>query len=348
VTFGGGGGTVAPMALHRAPLVVFAFAAACATTTYRPTEPRPVMGPGVQLDVVSIRGAAREAEVEIRTQQPTLIGPMSWSTGDRESCSATAALPLGRRPEKDVLVTVPDAFEVNGVDSVFVDLGSGREIAQRNLFLDVKVDTGDAQGCLRTPLTAAGPETLWTAERRPWALSAGLRFDTPLAPLEGTGSRISVEFRALFPVGPLRLFYGVVMGGASCRGADCPSIEFYGNDDNGGLAGLFFHIGGELGIERRIPLGRWSLSITVGGSIAEFRLGAGPEYAGGQNVGVAGPFASLTLFGPRAELIPGFAPPARRGAHGPEIFLERLTAFGRGPAESAWAVGLGWRFEATQ
>jgi hypothetical protein len=65
-------------------------------------------------------------------------------------------------------------------------------------------------------------------------------------------------------------------------------------------------------------------------------------------VGVAGPFASLTLFGPRAELIPGFTPPAHRGAHGPELIVQRLTAFGRGPTESAWAIGVGWRIEGTQ
>jgi hypothetical protein len=306
------------------------------------------MGPGVQVDVMSIRGAAHQAEVAVRTQQPTLIGPVSWSTGDRESCTATAALPIGRNVEQGALVRIPDAFEVNGSDLVLVDLGTGQEIAQRGLFLDFKVDTGAAQGCLRAPLTAAGSETLWRAERRPWALSAGLRLDTPLEPLGGTGTRVSAEFRALFPVGPIRLLYGIILGGAGCRGADCPDIESYGDDENGGIAGLFFHTGGELGIERRIAIGRWSISITAGGSIEWFRLGAPPGYSGGQNAGVAGPFASLTLFGPRAEVIPGFSPPARRGAHGPEVFGQRLTAFGRGATESAWAVGLGWRFEGTQ
>lgn len=328
--------------------MTLALAGGCGHTVYRPTEPRPEMGPGVQVDVVSIRGAAREAEVAIRTEQPTLIGPVSWSRGDRESCSSAQELPVGTHQEKDVLTRIPEDFEVNGAETVFVDLGTGLEIAQPGLFLDFKVDTQATQGCLRAPLTAAGSETLWHAERHPWALSVGLRFDTPLEPLEGTGARISVEFRALFPVGPLRLFYGVFLGGASCRGADCPALESYGDDDNGGVAGLFFHIGGEAGAERRVAIGRWSLSITVGGSIAEFHLGARPEYTGAQDVGVAGPFASLTLFGPRAEVIPGFAPPARRGAHGPELIVQRLVAFGRGPTESAWAIGLGWRVEGSQ
>jgi hypothetical protein len=322
-------------------------AGGCATTIYRPTEPRPAMGPGVQIDVVSIRGAGHQAEVEIRTQQPALIGPASWSTGDRESCSSPQALPVSQQPQADVLTPLPNAFEVNGAEVVFVALGSGRELAQPGLFLDFKVDTGAAQGCLRAPLTATGSETLWRAERRPWALSAGLRFDTPLEPLEGTGARVSAEFRALFPVGSLRLFYGVILGGASCRGADCPTVQA-GDDEDGGIAGLFFHIGGEAGIERRVPVGRWSLSFTVGGSISEFHLGAPSDYTAGKNAGVAGPFASLTLFGPRAEIIPGFAPPARRGAHGPEIIVQRLTAFGRGPSESAWALGVGWRIEGTQ
>jgi hypothetical protein len=336
------------MRTYAAALVTAALAGGCATTIYRPTEPRPLMGPGVQVDVMSIRGAAHEAEISIRTQQPTLIGPVSWSTGDRESCTSTQALPVGHRVQQDALELLPDAFVVNGADVVFVQLGGGGELAQPRLFLDIKVDTGETQGCLRAPLTAAASETLWRTDRRPWALSAGLRFDTPLEPLEGTGSRLSAEFRALFPVGSVRLFYGIILGGATCRGADCPPLESYGNDENGGIAGLFFHIGGELGIERRFAIGRWALSVTAGGSIAEFHLGAPPEYTGGQNAGVAGPFASLTLFGPRAELIPGFDPPPRRGAHGPEIFVQRLTAFGRGATESAWAIGLGWRVEGTQ
>lgn len=325
-----------------------ALACGCATTIYRPTEPRPVMGPGVLVDVMSIRGAGHEAEVSIRTQQSTLIGPVSWSAGDKESCSSPKVLPIASHPETGVTQQVPDAFVVNGVGVVFVELGTRAEMAQRGLFLDFKVDTGDVQGCLRAPLTAAGSETLWRAEARPWSLSAGLRFDTPLEPLEGAGSQLSAEFRALFPVGSVRLLYGIVIGGATCRGADCPVVESYGDDENGGIAGLFFHLGGELGIERRFPIGRWSLSLTGGGSIAWFRLGARPDYAGDTNLGVAGPFASLTLFVPRADLIPGFEPPAARGSHGPEIFVQRLTAFGRGPTESAWALGVGWRIEATQ
>jgi len=307
------------------------------------------MGPGVQVDVVSIRGAAHEAEVAIRTQQPTLIGPISWSASDKESCSSAKPLPVGQHADNGELFLIPEAFEVNGSQVVFVQLGTDMSIAQPGLFLDFKVDTSADQGCVRTPLTAAGTETLWRADRRPWALSAGLRWDTPLQPLEGTGARLSVEFRALFPVGPLRLFYGFLLGGATCRGSDCPALEVYDNgDDASGIAGLFFHIGGEAGIERRISLGRWSIAVTLGGSIEEFHLDARPEYAGGQNAGVAGPFASLTLFGPRAEVIPGFDPPARRGAHGPEVFFQRLTAFGRGPTESAWVLGFGWRVEGTQ
>jgi hypothetical protein len=310
-------------------------AAGCAATTYRPTEPRPVAGPGVQVDVMSIRGAAHEAEVAIRVQQPTLIGPVTLSTADKESCSSTEALPVGYRAQGSDFAQITDAFEVNNTDVVFVELGSGPEVARSGLFLDLKVDTSAAQGCLRTPLTAAGNETLWRAERAPWALSAGLRFDAPLSPLEGTGSRLSLEFRALFPVGPVRLLYGLTFGGATCRGGNCPSVGTYGDD-------------AEMGVERRVPIGRWSLAVTLGGSISVFHLGAASDYTGERTAGVAGPFASLTLFGSRADIIPGFAPPARRGAHGPEVFFQRLTAFGRGPTESAWVAGFGWRIEGTQ
>src|SRR6185369_6873670 len=109
MTFMGAGGTFRSMRMLRAALAVLCLVCGCAATTYRPTEPRPVMGPGVQVDVLSIRGAAREAEVAIRTQQLTLIGPVSWTTGDRESCSATQALPIARRQEKDALYSLPDA-----------------------------------------------------------------------------------------------------------------------------------------------------------------------------------------------------------------------------------------------
>lgn len=321
-------------------------AAGCAATTYHPTEPRPVAGPGVQVDVVSIRGAAHEAEITIRVQQATLIGPVSLSTADKESCSSTEALPVGYRAQGSEFARINDAFEVNNTDVVLVELGSGPDVARPGLFLDLKVDTSAAQGCLRTPLTAAGTETLWRAERSPWALSAGLRFDAPLSPLEGTGSRLSLEFRALFPVGPVRLLYGLTFGGATCRGGDCPSVGTYGDDAE--IAGLFGHAGAEVGVERRVPIGRWSLAVTLGGSISVFHLGAPDDYTGERTAGVAGPFASLTLFGSRADIIPGFAPPARRGAHGPELFFQRLTAFGRGPTESAWVAGFGWRIEGTQ
>ena len=156
-----------------------AFAAAgCAATTYRPTEPRPVAGPGVQVDVVSIRGAAHEAEVAIRVQQATLIGPVTLSTADKESCSSTEALQVGYRAQGSDFAQINDAFEVNSTDVVFVELGSGPEVARPGLFLDLKVDTSATQGCLRTPLTAVGTETLWRAERRPWALRQAPRMFT--------------------------------------------------------------------------------------------------------------------------------------------------------------------------
>jgi hypothetical protein len=321
--------------------------AGCAVTTYRPVEPRPVMGPGVQVDIVSIRGAAHEAELAIRVQQPTLIGPVSLSTADKESCSAPGALPVGYRTEGSDFSPIDDAFEVNRAEVVFVELPSGAEIARPGLFLDVKVDTASEQGCLRMPLTAAGAETLWRAERMPWTLSAGLRFDTPLSSLEGTGSRLSAEFRVLFPVGPLRLLYGLTFGGATCRDGGCPSVGADSND--GAFSGLFGHAGAELGVERRMAIGpRWSLAVTAGGSISIFHLGAPSDYMGERDAGVAGPFASLTLFVPRPDIVPGFAPTARRGAHGPELFIQRVTAWSRGPTESAWVAGFGWRVEGTQ
>src|SRR3954464_7222528 len=115
--------------------------AGCAATTYRPTEPRPVIGPGVQVDLVSIRGAAHEAEIAIRTQHPTLIGPITLSTADKESCSSTEALPVGTRIEGSDFARISDAFEVQSADVVFVELGASAAVARPGLFLDLKVDT---------------------------------------------------------------------------------------------------------------------------------------------------------------------------------------------------------------
>ena len=219
------------------------------------------------------------------------------------------------------------------------------ERAQRGLFLDVKIDTSTAQGCLRLPLTAAGDETLWKADRRPWAINIGLRVDAPFSRLEGTGTRVSLAVRALFWAGPVRPFFGITVGVAGCRSADCPDIASGGEDEQ--TQGVFGHVGAEAGVERSFPLGRWSMSLALGGSIADFKLGAPDDYPGEIHAGVAGPFASLTMFLPRSAGAPGFAPPNRPGGHGPELFFARQIAFGRGPTESAWVAGLGWRIEGT-
>jgi hypothetical protein len=300
----------------------------------------------VAVDIVSLRGPAAMAELSIRTARPARIGPVSWSPGDAESCSASQALAVGREVNFDDQAALPTPFEMGGNDVVFVNLGPGLALARPGLYLDVKVDTGEAEGCMRLALTAAAGETLWQASRTPWIVGLGLRFEDPLGPLEGTGARIAAEVRVLHAVGPVRAFFGFTLGGATCRGDSCPGSDVQGSSD-GENAGLFFHTGGEAGLERLIALGQWSLGITLGGRLAYFHLGAPAGYAAGTNAGVGGPFASLTLFGAGGDVVPGFAPPARRGSSGPELFIERETAFGRGPTESAWVAGFGWRLEFT-
>ncbi len=300
------------------------------------------------VDVASIRGAAGVAEVSIRTERPTLIGPFSWSSGATEGCSADQELAVGREakftPETALL---SPQFETNGSDVVFVNLGKGLGVAGPGLFLDVKVDSSGAQGCLRLPLTAAGTETLWQAGAAPWVVSFGLRLEDPLSTLEGTGGRVTTELRVLRPVGPVRAFVGFTLGGATCRGANCPPLDSSADGEDTETPGVFFHFGGEVGLERRIGIGRRSLGVTLGGSLTYFHLGAPPGYADGKNLGVGGPFAALALFGPAGDIVPGFSPAARRGSSGPEILVARQTAFGRGPTETAWLVGFGWRFEFT-
>jgi hypothetical protein len=318
----------------------------CAATVYRPTQPRAVSGPGIEADIVSVRGAAGLVELAIRTQQPTQVGPITWTTGANESCSSTQALAI----RHDAQVTLEpseliNVIEVRDRDTVFVNIGKGVEVAQPGIYLDVKVDTGQAQGCLRLALTATGKEILWQADRTPWVVNLGLGFATPLTSLEGTGTRVTTEVRVLHPLGPIRGFFGFTIGGAGCRGDNCPPLDFSNNDDEQEAAGLFFQTGGEAGIERRFPLGRWSLSVTAGGRLAYFHLGSLPGYTAGKNAGVGGPFASLTLFGPSGDVVPGFSPPARRGSSGLELMVARETAFGRGPTETAWLAALGYRFE---
>lgn len=317
----------------------------CAQAIYGPTEPRPAMGPGVLIDVVSVRGAAAKAEVLLRTQQPTLIGPVSWSPSDHDHCGSELSLSVGR----DVRVAegehAPPSFEINGEQTVFVDLQSGPKLTGQNLFLDFKVDTGSLQGCLRLPLTAADDRTLWRAQSAPWSVSFGLRFDHPLAPLAGTGARGTLEVRAIRPLGPVRGFFGFTGGFASCRGAECPPDD--NNDEQ--ATGVFGHVGGELGVDRRFALNRrWTLAAALAGNVSWFRVSAPADWPGDKTAGVAGPFASLTLLGFGGDgPIAGFAPEARGAESGPELFVHRLTAFGRGPTETAWVIGFGWRVEGT-
>jgi hypothetical protein len=287
-------------------------------------------------------------ELAIRADQRTQVGPISWTTGATESCASTQALTI-RHDTKVTLEPseIVNVIEVNNSDTVFVNLGKGVEVAQTGVYLDVKVDTGQAQGCLRLLLTATGNEILWQADHLPWAVNLGIGVATPLSTLEGTGTRVTAEFRVLHPIGPIRGFFGFTIGGAGCRGNDCPPLDFSNDDDNQESSGLFFHTGGEAGIERRFPLGRWSLAITAGGRLAYFHLGALPGYTAGKNAGVGGPFGSLTLFGSSGDVVPGFSPPARRGSSGLELMLARETAFGRGPTETAWLAALGYRFEFT-
>ncbi len=335
----------------RLPAVACAAAlalAGCAATVYKPTQPRPALGPGITVDIVSVRGPAGLVELAIHAEQPAQIGPITWTTGANESCTSTQALAIRHDTqitlEPSELVTV---IEVKNSDTVFVNIGKGVAVAQPGVYLDVKADTGQAQGCLRVPLTATGNEILWQADHSPWTVSLGIGLATPLASLEGTGTRVTIEVRVLRPLGPVRGFFGFTLGGAGCRGDDCPPLDFSNNDDEQESSGLFFHTGGEAGLERRLALGRWSLGITAGGRLAYFHLGSIPGYTAGKNAGAGGPFGSLTLFGPSGDSVPGFSPPARRGSSGLELLVARETAFGRGPTETAWVASLGWRFEFT-
>jgi hypothetical protein len=322
--------------------------AGCAPAIYRPTEPRPALGPGVLIDLVSIRGAGDKAEVLLRTRQPTLIGPVSWASGDQEFCSSELSLAVGRDARVAEGEQAPPSFETNGEQTVFVDLSSGPRLAGPNLFLDFKIDTGSVQGCLRLPLTAAGDQTLWRAHSAPWSVSLGARIDHPLASLGGTGARGTAELRVLRPLGPVRGFFGVTTGVASCRGASCPPVDS-GDGEDDGASGMFVHVGGELGLDRRFALNqRWTLAAALGANVSVFHVSAPADWGGDKAATVAGPFASLTLFGLGNERpLPGFTPEARGAASGPELFIHRLTAFNRGPTESAWVIGFGWRVEGT-
>jgi hypothetical protein len=307
----------------------------------------------VAVDIKSIRGPADQAELSLRSQQPALIGPVSWSPGDRPSCTSKdellIRLPPGEAPgSPDLGQELGSRIVSTGDDVVLVDLGGGAELTRPGLFLDVKVDTGEQAGCLRLALTAAGGETLWRAAHAPWTLTLGVRFDDPLASAEGLGARVMVETRVVRELGRLRPFFGVLAGSATCRGADCPPVEAPLDEViDGQGSGLFVLYGGEAGIERQVALGRWALGLTVGGALMGFHLGTQDGYVGARNGGVVGPFASVSLFGRGGGTLPGFAPALRRWSAGPELFVQRQTAFGRGPTQSAWLLGLGWRFEVT-
>ena len=338
----------AARALPAALAAALAATSGCAMATYRPTEPRPVLGPGVMIDVVSVRGALNHAEVLLRTDQRALIGPFSWTSGDHESCSAEMALAVGHKVPVTEEEEAPPTFEITGTETVFVNLGSPPRPPGTDLFLDVSVVIGDHAGCMRVPLTA-GDRTMWRAAAPPWSVSFGLRIEHPLAPLGGTGLRTTLETRVIRPLGPVRGFFGFTFGFAGCRGGNCPP-ETSDQGPDGSVTGVFGHLGGELGVDRRFELGRrLSLAVTLGASISGFHVPAPEGWVGDQNGTVAGPFASLALFGLGGDdgRFPGLAPEARRLRGGPELLVHRLTAFNRGPTETAWVVGIGWRVEGT-
>jgi hypothetical protein len=76
-----------------------------------------------------------------------------------------------------------NVIEVKDSDTVFVNIGKGVGVAQPGVYLDMKVDTGQAQGCLRLLLTATGNEILWHADHLPWSVNLGIEVATPLSTL---------------------------------------------------------------------------------------------------------------------------------------------------------------------
>ena len=126
------------------------------------------------------------------------------------------------------------------------------------------------------------------------------------------------------------------MAGATCRGV-CPSLHISSDD---GTSGVFTHIGGELGLERRFPIGRWSSGVAAGASLMATQLHATADFSGERHGGLWGPFVAVSFFRAPARTFPGFSPPARSNTVGVELSLARQTAFARGPVESAWVAGV--------
>lgn len=329
-------------AVRRAALTLSLLAAlaGCASTRYLPTEPRPALGPGVAIEIVSVRSGGQEAEVSIRTARSTLIGPVSASVGDVESCRSREELRVARPDASDGADALPSSFRTNGENTVVVKLNARPELFRPGMFLDFQVDTSVDQGCLRLPLTAAAGETLWRADRRPWLVSLGFHIDHPFGPLQRTGARVALEMRVIRPIGPVGPFFGFAVGTAGCRG-DCPELRLDHEP-----SGLFSRLGGQMGIEARFAIGSLGFATALGGSLSWLHLGAPGAFPGDRDVGLGGPFATLTAFGRATDPIPGFSPAVRPYTHGPELFVHRLTAFGSGPRESAWVAGLGWRIVA--
>lgn len=336
----------------------------CAPTVYMPTQPRPTFGPGVMVEILSMRGAGNQVELGIHNAQPSvqpsMIGPITWSEGNRPPCSGTTPLmvtrpqtiqPVANQPTPNpaaegTLSLLDPQFPSERDDIVFVQLGTGSEVAVPGLFLDVPVATPAGQECLRLPLTAAGSETLWQASRVPWIGSFSLRLEDPLGDLGGNGAGVMLEGRAIRPVGSQagwRPFFGFLLGGKGCRGV-CPRTEI-SFDDDGETPGLLFHYGLELGLERRFAIGRRGLGLTAGASLLGTHLGAQDDFVGDRNGGLWGPFAAASFFGGSSGVVPGFSPPARRGSLGVELSLARQTAFARGPTQTAWVAAFAVRIE---
>ena len=246
----------------------------------------------------------------------------------------------------------PPSFAINGAETVFVDLGGPARPAGPNPFIDIRVDTGSQQGCIRVPLTAAGDQThVARATSPPWSLSLGAAHRSPAGAARRHRRARHQEVRALRPLGPVRGFFGFTLGVAGCRGADCPPESPQQRSEDETTTGVFGHSASSwawTAASSSAGAGRWPRRWAA---TSRSSTSARPtDWPGDQSGAVAGPFASLTLFGLGGDdsAIPGFVPEARRLRSGPELFVHRLTAFGRGPTESAWVMGFGWRIEGTR
>jgi hypothetical protein len=334
-------------------LLCVAAATLCACATlYQPTERRVQDSGNLRAEATEVEGPLRTVTLALEAAGPQRIEAIRLGSEHEPPCSSdTRLVALDARTGEHI--ELPQ--ELDGAAAVKVALAA-EHVRAPALTLDVDAPvvlggaadapTGYQARCLRVRLTAREPQVLWRARGPVWSTGGTVRVDVP-APraLDAPGAGATAELRGLRPVGPVRLALGGSFGGAGCRG-HCPSVHYTKTSDgDDGLVGVFWHLGAFLGLERRVPLGRYALDLGAGAGSTVAVMSVPKDYVGERWAILGGPFATLRFIFPERDRPTGFSPAVMGGRQGIELQARRTLTLAPAPHDAGWFFSLGWSYE---